>query len=147
MQRWNMIELSTKMKQFVAEVIPAVVGTRRRDGTVQMNPIWYEYRDGYFWLNGWRTSDWMPHVERDGDITLHLLDPQDIGRWSKIGMVPIGSCATVTLPALSTAGVPAGGMTGSPFDLMFGINVHGEQALFDLNASHKGPPDFGAGAR
>ena len=57
-----MVELSTKMKQFVAEVMPAVAGTRRSDGTVQMNPIWYEYRDGYFWLNSWRTSDWMRHV-------------------------------------------------------------------------------------
>ncbi len=70
-----MIELSTKAKQFLAEVMPAVVGTRRQDGTVQMNPIWYEYRDGYFWLNSWRTSDWMRHVISDGDVTLHLLDP------------------------------------------------------------------------
>ena len=52
-----MTELSTKMKKFVAEVMPAVVGTRRRNGSVQMNPIWYEYSDGYFWLNSWRTSD------------------------------------------------------------------------------------------
>ncbi len=78
------IELTEKMEQFATEVMPAVVGTRRQDGSVQMNPIWYEYRDGYFWLNSWRTSDWMRHVERDGDVTLHLLDPQDIGRWAQI---------------------------------------------------------------
>ncbi len=79
-----MIELNSKMKKFVAEVMPAVVGTRRKDGTVQMNPIWYEFRDGYFWLNSWRTSDWMRHVERDGDVTLHLLDPHDVGRWAQV---------------------------------------------------------------
>ena len=79
-----MVELSEKMKQFVGEVMPAVVGTRRKDGTIQMNPIWYEYRDGYFWLNSWRTSDWMRHVIRDGDVTLHLLDPQNVGRWAQI---------------------------------------------------------------
>jgi PPOX class probable F420-dependent enzyme len=83
-QRWHVIELSANMKQFVAEVMPAVVGTRRQDGTVQMNPIWYEYRDGYFWLNSWRTSDWMRHVERDRDVTLHLMDPQDVGRWAQV---------------------------------------------------------------
>jgi hypothetical protein len=34
------LELSPKMQEFVAEVMPAVVGTRRKDGTVQMNPIY-----------------------------------------------------------------------------------------------------------
>jgi PPOX class probable F420-dependent enzyme len=78
------VELSAKMKEFVAQVMPAVVGTRRRDSTVQMNPIWYEYRDGYFWLNSWRGSDWMRHIERDGDVTLLLQDPQNIGRWAQV---------------------------------------------------------------
>jgi PPOX class probable F420-dependent enzyme len=78
------IELSAKLQEFVAEVMPAVVGTRRSDGTVQLNPIWYEYRDGYFWLNSWRTSDWMRHIERDGDVTLLLQDPHDVGRWAQV---------------------------------------------------------------
>ena len=72
------------MQEFVAEVMPAVVGTRRRDGTVQMNPIWYEYRDGYFWLNSWRTSDCMRHIERDGDVTLLFQDPQNRYRWAQV---------------------------------------------------------------
>jgi len=78
------VELSTKMKQFVAEVMLAVVGTRRRDGSIQMNPAWYEYRDGYFWLNSWRTSDWLRHVERDGDLTIFLMDRQNDARWAQI---------------------------------------------------------------
>lgn len=79
-----MIEVSTKLEEFLGEVMPAVVGTRRRDGSVQMNPIWYEYRDGYIWLNSWRTSDWLRHVERDGDVTLHLLDQHNLGRWAQV---------------------------------------------------------------
>jgi PPOX class probable F420-dependent enzyme len=79
-----MVELSTKMQEFVDEVMLAVVGTRRSDGTVQMNPIWYEYRDGYFWLNSWRGSDWLRHVERDGDVTLFLQDPKNNGRWAQV---------------------------------------------------------------
>lgn len=79
-----MMELSDKMKQFVAKTIPAIVGTRRKNGTVQTNPVWFEYRDGYFWLNSWRTSDWMRHVIRDGDVTLHLQDPHDIGLWAQV---------------------------------------------------------------
>ena len=72
------------MKDFAAEVMLAVVGTRRLDGSVQMNPIWYEYRDGYFWLNSWRTSDWLRHIERDGEVTLFLMDPQNNGRWVQV---------------------------------------------------------------
>lgn len=79
-----MIELGEKMKKFLDEVMPAVVGTKRQDGSVQMNPIWYEYRDGYFWLNSWRTSDWMRHIERDGDVTLFMIDPNDVGRWAQV---------------------------------------------------------------
>src|SRR6478672_2305741 len=79
-----MVELSAKMKEFVAEVMLAVVGTRLRDNTVQMNPAWYEYRDGYFWLNSWRGSDWMRHIERDGDVTLYMQDPQNVGRWAQV---------------------------------------------------------------
>ncbi|HUS16839.1 MAG TPA: pyridoxamine 5'-phosphate oxidase family protein [Chloroflexia bacterium] len=72
------------MRAFVAEVMPAIVGTRRHDGSVQMNPIWYEYRDGHFWLNSWEVSDWMRHVERDGDVTLLLMDPKNAGRWAQV---------------------------------------------------------------
>jgi hypothetical protein len=49
-----MIELSDNMKKFVAEVFPAIVGTKRQNGTVHMNPVWFEYDGGYFWLNSWR---------------------------------------------------------------------------------------------
>ena len=79
-----MIQLSDKMQQFVSEVMLTIVGTLRKDGTIQMNPVWYEYRDGYFWLNSWRTSDWLRHIERDGNLTLFMIDPTNTGRWAQI---------------------------------------------------------------
>jgi PPOX class probable F420-dependent enzyme len=79
-----MVQLSENMARFVQEVFPAIVGTRRRDGTVQMNPAWFEYRDGYFWLNSWRGSRWLAHVERDGDVTLALIDPKDMFRFAQV---------------------------------------------------------------
>jgi general stress protein 26 len=78
------VTLSANMQQFVAEVMPAIVGTRRKDTTVQMNPIWFEYRDGYFWLNSWRGSAWMTHVERDRDVTLLLIDPKNMYRFAQV---------------------------------------------------------------
>ena len=78
------VALNEDMLAFVQEVFPAIVGTKRRDGTVQMNPIWFEYRDGYFWLNSCQGSHWMAHIERDRDVTLLLLDPRDRYRWAQV---------------------------------------------------------------
>ncbi len=41
------------------------VGTTRHDGSVQMTPVWYEYRDGQIWLNGGPKRDWVKHMKRD----------------------------------------------------------------------------------
>lgn len=79
-----MVELSEKMQAFVSEVFPAIVGTHRKDGTIQMNPIWFEFNDGYFWLNSWRGADWLSHVERDGDLILALLDPKNMFRYAQV---------------------------------------------------------------
>jgi len=49
-----------------------------------MNPVWYEYRDGQFWLNGGPNRGWVKHLERDPRITLYLLDPTNMGRWAQI---------------------------------------------------------------
>lgn len=79
-----MVELSDNMKRFVAEVFPAIVGTKHRNGTVHMNPAWFEYSDGYFWLNSWRGSKWLEYLERDGEITLALVDPKNMFRFAEV---------------------------------------------------------------
>lgn len=57
--------VSERLRKFAAEVFPAIVGTKRRDGSVQMNPVWFEYRDGHFWLNSSKGRHWPAHLERD----------------------------------------------------------------------------------
>lgn len=74
------VEISESLEQFFAEPIPAVVGTLRKNGTIQMNPIWYEYRDGLIWLNSWRGSDWARHIEERGTATLLIIDPANVHR-------------------------------------------------------------------
>ncbi|MFB9449436.1 pyridoxamine 5'-phosphate oxidase family protein [Dactylosporangium vinaceum] len=71
-------QISEATAAFLAEVMPVVVGTRRRDGRVKMNPAWYEYRDGHFWLNSWRGARWLEHLERDGLASLLLIAPDDM---------------------------------------------------------------------
>ncbi len=72
--------ISDATAAFLAEVMPVVVGTRRRNGVVKMNPAWYEFRDGHFWLNSWRGARWLEHVERERAATLLLIDPADMHR-------------------------------------------------------------------
>ena len=66
--------------RFLGGVMPVIVGTRRRNGTVKLNPAWYEFRDGHFWLNSWRGAHWLAHVERERQATLLFVDPQDMYR-------------------------------------------------------------------
>ena len=79
-----MVELSEKTKQFVQEVFPAVVATRWPNGSVHTNPVWFEYEDGYFWLNTFRGSRWLENIRREGEVTLALLDPHDMYRWAEV---------------------------------------------------------------
>jgi hypothetical protein len=74
------LELSEANIKFFAEVMPIVVGTKRQNGVVKMDPVWYEYRDGYFWLNTFRGARWLEHLERDQQASLLLIDPKDMTR-------------------------------------------------------------------
>jgi len=73
-----------RLQAFLDEPLPITVGTTRRDGSVQMNPLWYEYRDGQFWLNGGPERGWVKHLRRDPRITLLLLDPKNMFRWAQV---------------------------------------------------------------
>src|SRR5579863_5989964 len=78
------VTLSPAMQTLVNEVIPVVVGTTRRDGTVHMALVWFEYRDGFFWLNSFQGSDWMAQLQRDKVITLLLHDPKDMFCYAEV---------------------------------------------------------------
>ncbi len=73
-------EISEATAKFLGQVMPVIVGTRRRSGAVKMNPAWYEFRDGYLWLNSWRGAHWLDHVERQRQAALLFIDPQDMYR-------------------------------------------------------------------
>lgn len=75
-----MSEISAATAAFLEEKIPVTVGTTRKDGSAKLTVAWYEYRDGEFWLNSWRGSDWLGHIERDGKAELQFLDPANMWR-------------------------------------------------------------------
>src|ERR1051326_6304011 len=46
------MNIGPRLRAFLEEPLPVVLGTTRRDKSVQMTPLWYEYRDGQICLNG-----------------------------------------------------------------------------------------------
>ena len=68
--------VSDQLARFLrTTVFPAIAGTKRASGSVQLNPAWYEFRDGSFWLNTRPGTRWLAHIERDRQATLLLVDP------------------------------------------------------------------------
>ena len=78
------LTIGPRLEAFLNERLPITVGTSRRDGSVHMNPVWYEYRDGQIWLNGGPNRGWFKHLERDPRITLFLMDSAKLFRWAQI---------------------------------------------------------------
>lgn len=78
------LELAPRVKELAGLPILTVVGTKRAGGAVQMNPVWFEYRDGYFWLNSNTHRTWPKNVERDREALLLLVDPKKPDRFAQI---------------------------------------------------------------
>jgi PPOX class probable F420-dependent enzyme len=69
--------MTAGIASFLDEAIVGVVGTNRRDGSVQLNPAWFEYRAGHLWLNTPTGSGWLRHIRRNGGATILVMDPDD----------------------------------------------------------------------
>ena len=78
------LQFGERLRAFVSEPNPITLGTTRSDGSVQLNPVWFEYRDGLIWLNGGPQRGWFRHLQRTGRATLLLLDPKNMFRWAQI---------------------------------------------------------------
>lgn len=78
------VPLSENMQAFVREVFPVIIGTARKDGSVEQVPVWFEFKDGSFWINGGTNRGWFKHLERDPRITLLLIDPKNMWRWAQV---------------------------------------------------------------
>jgi len=80
----ELVDLPSAVKTLAELPILTVVGTNRADGAVQMNPVWFEYRDGAFWLNSNTRRTWPKNVQRDRGALLLLVDPKVPDRFAQI---------------------------------------------------------------
>ena len=76
--------LNDDVRAFLDEVMPVILGTTRSDGTVQMNPVWYERRDGEIWLNAATSRAWRKRLEVGDGVTLLFIDPANMWRWAQV---------------------------------------------------------------
>jgi PPOX class probable F420-dependent enzyme len=76
--------LSPAVQKLAALPIPVVVATKRVDGSVQLNPVWFELKDGFIWLNSNTNRSWPRNLQRDPELTMLLVDPKVPDRYAQI---------------------------------------------------------------
>ena len=76
--------LSPAVQKLAALPILVTVATRRADGSVQLNPVWFELKDGFIWLNSNTSRTWPKNLQRDRDVTMLLVDPKVPDRYAQI---------------------------------------------------------------
>jgi len=76
--------LGGRLRSFLAETMPVVLSTTRRDGSVQSVPVWYELVGDEILVNGGPTRAWLRHLQRDPRVTLLFVDPRNMFRWAQV---------------------------------------------------------------
>src|SRR5438270_10657053 len=72
------------VRKLAALPILVVLGTKRDDGSVQLNPVWFELKDGFFWVNSNTRRTWPKNLQRDREVTMLLVDPKTPDRYAQI---------------------------------------------------------------
>jgi PPOX class probable F420-dependent enzyme len=76
--------ISPQVKRLLALPILMVIATKRADGRVWLNPVWFESADGYIWINSNTWRSWPKYLQRDKEATLLLTDPAEPDRYAQI---------------------------------------------------------------
>ncbi len=76
--------LSPAVQKLAALPIVITVATKRANGSVQLNPVWFELKDGFVWLNSNTSRTWPKNLQRDREVTMLLVDPRVPDRYAQI---------------------------------------------------------------
>lgn len=78
------VALGPEVQRLATLPILTVLATKRDDGSIQLNPIWFELDDGYFVVNSNTRRSWPKNLQRDKEATLLLIDPKEPERYAQI---------------------------------------------------------------
>jgi PPOX class probable F420-dependent enzyme len=77
-------ELSQAVRELAGQTILVVLGTKRADGSIQLNPIWFELQNGRFIVNSNTRRTWPANLKRDREATLLLVDREESQRYAQV---------------------------------------------------------------
>lgn len=78
------VGLSPAVTRLAAQPILLILGTKRSDGSVLLNPVWFELADGYIWFNSNTHRSWPKNLQRNREVTMLLVDPGNQDRYAQI---------------------------------------------------------------
>ena len=76
--------IGPRLRAFFDEPLLAILATVNARGIPEMTPLWYEFADGYIWINGDQSRVWGRRIEETGRATLLVSDPQVAWRWVQV---------------------------------------------------------------
>jgi PPOX class probable F420-dependent enzyme len=76
--------LSPAVQRLAALPVLITVATKRADGSVQLNPVWFELKEGFIWVNSNTSRSWPKNLQRDHDVTMLIVDPREPDRYAQI---------------------------------------------------------------
>src|SRR5438445_13747950 len=76
--------LSPGVRKLAGLPILVVLGTKRDDGSVQLNPGWFGFEHGFFWLNSNTGRLWPKNLQRGRGLTMLLVDSKTPDRYAQI---------------------------------------------------------------
>jgi PPOX class probable F420-dependent enzyme len=78
------LTLSPAVQALAAKPTLLVMATKRVDGSIQLNPIWFELRDGFIVVNSNTRRSWPRNLQRQREATMLLVDPDRPDRYAQI---------------------------------------------------------------
>jgi PPOX class probable F420-dependent enzyme len=76
--------LSPEVRRLASLPIITVLATQRRDGSIQLNPIWFELDGDEFVVNSNTRRTWPANLQREREAVLLLVDPENTERYAQI---------------------------------------------------------------
>lgn len=76
--------LPPALLELVAKPVLIVMATKRENGSIQLNPIWFELRDGLIIVNSNTRRSWPRNLQREREATMLLIDPSVNERYMQI---------------------------------------------------------------
>lgn len=78
------VSLSPALVELAAKPVLIVMATKRPNGSIQLNPIWFELRDGLVTVNSNTRRSWPRNLQREREATMLLVDPELPDRYAQI---------------------------------------------------------------